>query len=323
MKSKTIYLFLILLGFKLQGQEVPSSQENIPYLVTFGSNSEHSWGDDDFSQVVFFMVPKSQSSPVYIRIYDPETGGDLDEIDAGWDTKMKYSVYGGKGAYSDKDAQGINPVGNYKSGVLIESRVFGSEAATDKKWISLGPINPTLGEFDAELNAYIFKVVIDGLTGNDGNLYKLFLSIKPNENVNVEGGSGFAFEYSIRLQSAANSIAHIYPFADGQVASFNIRTFDFDTDGQIKLYSSVKNGHLVKASNDNEWSESKHVIKEEERNKCLDLQIVKKGDYKNDVVFYITNEYNKPVPFYAAPLGGVPRYKYKININATAKAQVK
>ena len=80
MKSKTIYLFLILLGFKLQGQEVPSSQENIPYLVTFGSNSEHSWGDDDFSQVVFFMVPKSQSSPVYIRIYDPETGGDLDEI---------------------------------------------------------------------------------------------------------------------------------------------------------------------------------------------------------------------------------------------------
>jgi len=323
--NRLIKIVVICLATMVNGfaQEVPSPQENIPYLVTFGANSDHAWGDDDFSQTVFFVVPKGNTSPLYLRIYDPETGGDLDEVDAGWDTKMKYSVYGGKGAYSDKDAQGVNPVGNYKSGVLIESRVFGSETATDKKWVSFGPFNPVLGEYIPELDGYVFKLIIDGLNGNDGNLYKLFLSIKPNENVSVEGGNAFAFEYSVRLQSKANSAAHIYPFADGQVAYFNIRCFDFDTDGQIKLYSSVKNGHLVKMSNDNEWSESKHAIKDEERNKCLDLQIVKKGDYKNDVVFYITNEYNMPVPFYAAPLGGVPRYKYKIKINASAKASAR
>ncbi len=55
--KKTFPAFLSFLMFAatvcLQAQEVPSGQENIPYLVTFGQNSEHSWGDDDFSQTVF------------------------------------------------------------------------------------------------------------------------------------------------------------------------------------------------------------------------------------------------------------------------------
>jgi len=316
------FLFFVLTVFvtgKQFGQEVPSSQENIPYLITFGMNSDHSWGDDDFSQTVFFSIPKSQTAPVYLRIYDPETGGELDEVNQGWDTKMKYSVYGGKDAYSDKDARNVNPIGNYKSGILIESRIFGSETVTDQKWITMGPFNPTQGELVPELDSYVIKVIIDGMKGNDGNIYKLFLSSKNGENVAVEGANAFAFEYSVRLQMIANSIAHIYPFADNLVTSFNIRCFDFDDDGQVKLYSSVKNGHLVKTSNNNEWSISKHPIKEEEKNKCLDLQIVKKGDFRNDIVFYITNEYDVPVPFYAAPLGGVPRYKYKIKVKSTVK----
>ena len=314
-----VFLVALLLSLKQKAQEVPSSQENIPYLVTFGMNADHAWGDDDFSQTVFFAIPKQHEAPVYLRIFDPETAGELDEIKDGWDTKMKYSVYGGKDAYSDKDARNVNPIGNYKSGILIDSRIFGSEKESDQKWVSMGPFNPKQGEFVPELDAYVFKVIIDGMKGDDGNIYKLFLSIKNSENVAVEGANAFAYEYSVRLQMVANSIAHIYPFADNLVTSFNIRCFDFDDDGQVKLYSSVKNGHLVKTSNNNEWSLSNHPIKEEEKNKCLDLQIVKKGDFKNDIVFYITNEYDVAVPFFAAPLGGVPRYKYKIRVKSTVK----
>jgi len=317
-------LLAFIFGFiasSLLAQEVPSPQENLAYLVTFGQNSDHSWGDDDFSQTVFFSIPKNQTTPFYLRIYDPETAGELDEVNSGWDTKIKYAVYGGKGAYTDKDARGVNPVGNYKSGILIDSKIFGSEPATDQKWISLGPFNPSQGELVPELDCYVFKVIVDGLSGNDGNLYKLALSIKSDENVPVEGANAFAYEYSVRLQTRANAVAHIYPFADDLVSSFNIKSFDFDDDGQIKLYSPVKNGHNVVVSNNNEWSNSNHPIRPEEKNKCLDLQIVKKGDFKNDIVFYITNEYDVPVPFYAAPLGGVPRYKYRIRVSTTAKTR--
>ena len=316
-------LLLLLNGQILLAQEVPSPQENIPYLVTFGLNSDHSWGDDDFSQTVFFTIPKTQTKPFYIRVYDPETGGDLDENNGGFNTKTKFMVYGGKDAYSDKDARNVNPIGNYKSGILLDSKIFGTEAVYNLKWVTLGPFNPIQGEYVKDFDAYVFKLIVDGMNGDDGNLYKLFLSISSTENIAIEGANAFAYEYSVRLQSTANSVAHIYPYADDQVASFNIRSFDFDNDGQIKLYSCVKNGHPVITSNDNEWSLSKHPIKTDERNKCLDLQIVKKGEFKNDIVFYITNEYDMPVPFFAAPLGGVPRYKYNIKIKSSAKTREK
>ena len=86
MNQSNLYERLVIVALAVfasltyHAQEVPSPQENIPYLVTFGMNSDHSWGDDDFSQTVFFSIPKSQTAPVYLRIYDPETGGELDEI---------------------------------------------------------------------------------------------------------------------------------------------------------------------------------------------------------------------------------------------------
>jgi len=321
-RAKLILVWTFVLSACVSiAQGVPSAQENIESLITFGINSDHSWGDDDFSQTVFFTIPKNQTSPFYIRIYDPETYGDNDENNAGWDTKMKYAVYGGKDAYTNKDARNVNPIGNYKSGILIESKIFGSEPATDKKWISFGPFNPKQGEFVSDFDSYVFKVIIDGLKGNDGNVYKLFLSLKNNDNVPMDGANAFAYEYSVRMISEGKSVSHVYPYADNLVTAFRIRTFDFDADGQVKLYSSVKNGHLVQVSGDNEWSVSLHEIKSEERNKCLDLQILKKGDYKNDIVLYVTNEYDQPVPFFAAPLGGVPRYKYNLKISKSAKAE--
>jgi hypothetical protein len=322
MHIRTISLVLaMIISAKLPAQEVPSGQENMACLVTFGTNGDHSLGDDDFSQTVFFSIPKNQTTPFYIRIFDPETFGELDEAKDGWDTKMKYSVYGGKDSYYDKDARNVNPVGNYESGTLIDSKIVGSEPATNQKWISFGPFNPQQGEYVSEFDSYVIKLVIDGLKGDDGNGYKLFLSVKNTENIPVEGANAFAFEYSVRLQSTANSVAHVYPYADNLITGFKIRTFDFDNDGQAKLYSSMKNGHLVSVSNNNEWSTSNHAIVSEEKNKCLDLQIVKKEDDKNDIVLYITNEYDVPVPFFAAPLGGMPRYKYKVKVFKSARGK--
>jgi len=320
---KKLFLFILFLtaSYRQFAQEVPSLQQNIPFLVTFGLNSDHSLGDDDFSQTVFFILPKSQTVPVYLRIFDPETGGELDEVNQGWDTKMNYSVYGGNEAYSHKDARGTEPAGNYKSGVLLESRVFGSEATTDQKWITMGPFNPGQGEYVPELDGYVIKVVIDGMKGNDGNLYKLFLSTGKTENVAMEGARAFTYEYSVRMKMEAGSILHLYPFADNLITSFTIHCFDFDEDGQTKLYSEVKNGHLVKMGNDKDWSSSKHPIKEEEKNKCLDLQIMKKGNSRNDMVLYITNEYDVAVPLYTFPLGGTPRYKYNIKVTNIVKAK--
>jgi len=58
-------------------QSVPAKEENIPYLVTFGNKAETSYGDDDFTQVFFFSIPKYHKKPIYLRIYDPDVGGEI------------------------------------------------------------------------------------------------------------------------------------------------------------------------------------------------------------------------------------------------------
>jgi hypothetical protein len=48
--------------------------------MTFGKDSDTDWGDDDFSQAFFFQVPKDYDQPFFIRVFDPDTGGEIDEI---------------------------------------------------------------------------------------------------------------------------------------------------------------------------------------------------------------------------------------------------
>ena len=74
-------------------QAVPAKNENIPYLVTFGNKADKSWGDDDFNQIIFFSVPETQKTPFFIRIFDPNVGGKIDENRGGFNSKTKFSLY--------------------------------------------------------------------------------------------------------------------------------------------------------------------------------------------------------------------------------------
>ncbi len=139
-----IFLFKTMVAY---AQPAPAVDENIPYLVTFGKDADKSWGDDDFCQIFFCKIPKDQIAPIYIRVFDPDTGGDLDEPKGDYNTKIRFSVYGGKNCWSDKDAQDVNPVGNYKSGINIASKTFGSEPQYNNKWYTFGPFNPFEGEY--------------------------------------------------------------------------------------------------------------------------------------------------------------------------------
>ncbi|MBX9850281.1 MAG: hypothetical protein K2X86_00815 [Cytophagaceae bacterium] len=76
-----------------------------------------------------------------------------------------------------------------------------------------------------------------------------------------------------------------------------------------------KKGDNIAISADNEWIESTHNITEEEKNTSLDIQIIKVSNAKNNnMVFYITNQYGKLMPFFTSPIGGVPKYRYKIGV---------
>jgi len=317
----TVIAFLALMcdSYTVSGQAVPGKDENIPFLVTFGKSGETSWGDDDFNQIFFFTIPKDFKQQIYIRVFDPDCGGENDEIQGIFNTKTLFSVYGGKGVDPEKneESKGLLNGLNYKTGNLLASRVFGAEARNDNKYYSFGPFNPTEGDFNERWNSYIFKIVCEGVSGDDGNLYRYFLSRDANTNLAIEGANAFTYEYTFRMWNDFKSVAHIYPFVDTGIVSIKQRNFDWDNDGNILVVSRYKQGIPVPISNQDDWKESTIPIEPPEINSSLDFQFHKKqGDLvkNNNVVVTLQNQRGDALKFYSSPIGGVPVYQPKTSI---------
>ncbi len=316
---KRIYIHLFFMQLIscsiLKAQQTPSLEEKIPYACTFSKDANKDWGDDDFSQTFFFLIPESYKKPIYIRLFDPETGGAIDENHGPFNSKCRFSVYGGNKAHSDPSAKAQNPVGNFKSGTQLATKVFANEKEYDNTWYIMGPFNPIEGEIQAELGGRVFKLVIEGLEGDDGNLYKLFLSSDPNENKPVEGGNIFSYEYTFRLSDNEKSVSHLYPFIAPNVTAVKVKIFDFDNDGIIRVVSVAKKGEITKPTMDKNWMENVYKITKSEINTSLDIQFIKQKIIKNNnIVVAISNQYGELMPFFTSPIGGIPKYTMKIGV---------
>lgn len=56
----------------------------------------------------------------------------------------------------------------------MTTKTFGEDAEQDNGWYTFGPFNPAEGELQPEVGGYVFKLIVEGLDGDDGNLYKFF-----------------------------------------------------------------------------------------------------------------------------------------------------
>ncbi len=315
----TLVIALAVVSLRLWSQPVPAADENIPFLVTFGSNSLTTWGDDDFCQTFFCLIPTNYTKSVYIRIFDPDIGGKFDENKGEFDTRVSFSVFGGKGCWSDDDAKEIDPAGNFKSGILLNSKTFGSSPEYDGKWYTLGPFNPLEGEYVEKFGGRILKVIAQGLSGDDGNLYKYFLSTSQKANIEVEGGNIFTYEYTFRLANDQNHISQIYPFVDDKTISIEVSNFDWDNDGVIRIISVAKNGILCDISGEGNWITREFEIVEEEKNTTVEIQFIKNQNTmvkNNNVAIVVRNQYGETLPFFVIPIGGVPVYSPKIKMES-------
>lgn len=317
-------LFAVLAEIVAFGQAVPGRDENVPFLMTFGKEGNISWGDDDFSQSFFFTIPKDFKDPFYIRVFDPDIGGVNDEIADVWNTKMQYAVYGGNDCIMDADesSKGMQPAGNYKSGTLLATKTFGFDPAYDNKYYTFGPYNPSEGKYVSKWNSYVFKIVCDGITGDDGNTYRYFLSHEQNTDSKIEGANAFTYEYTFRMWNDTVNIAHIYPYIDTGTVFVQMRNFDWDMDGNIVVRSTMRKGQELLISNEADWAENRIKIYPEEIGLSLDFQFIKRKDQlvkNNNVVLSIENQYGENMPFFSAPIGGVPVYKPVVTIRQIPK----
>ena len=307
-------VLVVLTLADISAQAVPGKDENIPFLVTFGRNGEISWGDANFYAIFFFTIPKDYKGQLYIKVFDPDCGGENDEVQGLFDSKTMFSVFGGKGVDPDRNlaSRGLKKGDDFKQGNLLASKVFGVDPRYDNKYYSFGPFNPAEGDFNEKWNSYIFKIVCEGITGDDGNLYRYFLSRDANSNLPIEGSNAFTYSYTFRMWNDTKSLAHIYPYVDTGIVSIKQKNFDWDDDGVVLVVSTYKQGISVPISNEADWKESTIPIEQAEVGKSLDFQFHKKQEFlvkNNNVVISLENQRGDALQFFSSPIGGVPVYQ--------------
>lgn len=315
----TVLLLGLLAATQAPAQAVPNPVEKIENVVTFGPQAPAAWGDDDYTQTFFFLVPTTRREPFYIRLFDPDCGGLLDAKIGEFNTRTEFSLYGGPGTHSGPDATNPRPApGTPPTGRLLKQVTFGADPKQDDSYYTFGPLNPLEGELVEQFKGYVYKVVVRGLSGNDGNLYRFYLSTSPRADVAVPGGNAFTYEYSFRIPAGPPSghpvTVHLYPFADENVVSIKQSNFDLDNTAKITVFSVAKNGHDAVASGDGTWASSVLPIAPSEHGLSLDLRLTSTSKVFNDATFYVTDQYDKALPFFAVPIGGPPRYKYDIDV---------
>ncbi|MBA7591854.1 hypothetical protein ES708_34023 [subsurface metagenome] len=205
---------------------------------------------------------------------------------------------------------------------MLVSRTFKTSNKYDNRWYTFGPFNPFEGEYVEKYDGRIFKVIAEGLSGDDGNLYKYFLSTSSKENKEVEGGNIFTYEYTFRLSNNQNNVSQIYPYIDDRTISIEISNYDWDDDGFIRIVSVAKNGVLCETSGENNWVVREFPIVEEEKNTSIEIQFIKNRARlikNNNVVVTVQNQYGDLLPFFVVPIGGIPVYNPKIRMKVIDK----
>lgn len=198
------------------------------FIATFGPVADVTEGDDDYVQIIFFEVPDGPADVLYVRIFDPDTGGAYDETgldDAFGDTTMTYSLRGGSGAYTVPDARSDHPgPAGIGSGTLIAQTVIGEDPLLDGTWL---PWSVTRGQGELVGGSRVFKLVVQGSSGDDGNRYQVAISSDPSNNIAVAGARIFAFSWCAALPSPGDTV-NVYPFVP--VGASLVTQFNFDFD---------------------------------------------------------------------------------------------
>jgi hypothetical protein len=203
----------------------------VAFVTTFGPAALPTEGDDDYVQIIFFEVPDATApDDLYIRIFDADTGGAIDEVGADLsfgETTMTYAVRGGLGAYTGPDAQSDHPTSGINTGTLITQQVIGVDALLEGQWLTL-PVSRTQGEPIG--GSRVFKLVVQGASGDDGNWYHVAISSDPANNVAVSGARVFAFSWCVVLPASGDEVT-VYPYVP--LGIINVRQVNFDFDAFI------------------------------------------------------------------------------------------
>jgi PKD repeat protein len=289
---KTAFFFILL--FALLGIS-PALANEPAYLITYGSEAKTVEGDNDFLQIIFIRIPEdSASDRAYIRIFDADCGGRLDDKYSGkWDTRTRFRVFGGKGAWSTPKLKIPFPdKADLSAGKLLAEAEFGEDPFRDYQWHTFAHLRAEDGE---KVGAFrYFRIVVEGRGGNDGNTYLIALSDDSQRNVSPKGAETFNFTPTVRLKKR-DAFAELRFFVPKDDQEILVHNFDLPRS-EIGVDTAFRENLPVEPAGQDEWKKTAVSLNENEAGRVAAVRFQGGKEMPNDGTFYVSDPKGRLLP---------------------------
>lgn len=270
-----------------------------PLFVNYGTDASIRQGDNDHHQAIYLSVPADTPGPLYVRLFDPDTTNYHDQMDRrSSTTRTRFSVFGGPGAFIERptDPERLTEA-ELTSGTRLAERTFGSSRRDgDNAWVTLAELDPADGEKAGD--RIIFRLVVDAVSGVNGNVYDVALSLKDDENVTPAGFRMFGYTPTARMprRGVLTELRFHIPEA---ARALTIGNFDA-AFGEAFFTTPLASIPLV-ASGQGRMETTTIYPTDLERGTEAAVTLSGGKEYPNDATFYIAGDTGKLIPFDLPP----------------------
>jgi PKD repeat protein len=286
---------------------------DLPLLVTYGLEAPSREGDPTHRQVIYIELPDSLTERVYLRVFDPDVGGDHDLMYGAPNSQTRFALFGGDGAYAGDDATGRgNSDAEISGGRLLAEKTFGDDPRTDGQWITIALITPSDGEKRGDKR--VFRLLVDGIAGNDANLYGIALSLRERRVMPPEGARFYSYAPTIRVPNRSTLTELRFQVPDTETG---LRIDNFDAaHGRLFLSTAFRSVRL-KPSGQDQWRSETVELQPEERGQPAAITLQGGREIPNDATFYITVKADHLLPLELPPFNWIPNNRPEIHASAT------
>ena len=253
-----------------------------PHLVVFGPQARVNEGDHDFRQVVRISVP-GDAGRIHLRVFDPDTSGAFDEIMGGTDSTIRYSLFGaGARASIQRDADGIPR--ETVEGTALGSIEYGPDADVDGRWATLFSGEASAGSEGVD-GGREFLLLVEGIAGNDGNVFDVAVSGSDTQNRLVAGARLSTLLPTIQVPAGRDLGEMRFDIPADAVA---LRVENFDAAGGSITYDGRFRSRAIAASGKNEWRGSDVALNADEPGGPGSVTATNGSETPNDMTLYVT-----------------------------------
>ncbi|ADZ71986.1 PKD domain-containing protein [Polymorphum gilvum] len=310
-KGWAVALATVLCAGSAQAQD--NRPIDVPLLVTYGKDAPSREGDPTNRQVIYLSLPAETNERVYVRLFDPETGGDHDLVYGKADTVTRFALFGGTGAYAgDMATGGAETPEELTGGTLLQERNYGTDEGADGQWIPFALLSPEQGDLVGDRR--VFRLLVEGTSGNDGNLYGVALSLRERRAVEPAGTRLFSFAPTIRVPNR-QTLTELRFTAPADQRRLEVQNFDA-AHGRVALTTRFRTLPLT-ASGQDQWKHDTVELEERELGETAAITLAGGGEIPNDATFFISVKADRLLPLDLPPFNWIANRRPTVEVDTT------